>query len=276
MRWIYRLLIVALLPTTALAKDLGTFGETFEIIEQDMLQRMAYEASGSEFKAKLKERQEAAKAWFEGAPRYVQLGSVTKSSAFLIRHELLVTSDLEVPVLVDKITGEMVQTPTKNISNYRVERRLIARKGERRLVTENPTFRLPERFLVFDPDNRAQWEFAKRAAKMAEPPTLVATHGNILQMSKEAGKPVYMLFPSLTDIFRFETAPAFLGSTEVEGEKLLYSIQIGKDDLIPEDAETFLLANWEGPSDSFGEPAIRRVVKEIDPQAVMRQLGAKQ
>jgi hypothetical protein len=273
MRRLCVLLASALVSVSISAKDLGTFGEVYEVVEQDLLQRMAYEASGSVLRERLEERQEEAKKWFNNAPRKVNVGRSVNGNVYFIKHELIVTSDFEVPVLVDKQTGVVVQTPTKNISNYRVEYRYLARKGDRKSVTDSPGYSMPERFLVFNPDDDDQMAFVMKAAETDKNLTLVTTHGDILGLSEETGRPVHLLFPSLKDIFLFERTPAFMGLTHHNSEKVLFTIELSLDQLEPKKALKFISSNWSGPSNVPEDVQVKRVVKEIDPTALMRQFG---
>jgi len=276
MKRIFAAFAVVAFASGVCAKDLGTFGEVYEIQEQDLMQRLAYETTKPPFQEESRKRQEKVKTWFNDAPQKVDLARATETNIFFIQHELLVTSDLEAPVFVDKTTGQMVQTPTKNISEYRVEYRLLAKKGDRHPVTNRPTHNLQQRFLIFNPDDKRQFEFAQAAADSNEFLTLVTTHGNIIELAKTLGKPVYLLYPSLQDIFRFNRAPAFTGETTRNGDKMLFVIEMGPELLDPQSATAFIEDNWDGPANANEETPLRKVVKEIDPKAVMRQLGGPQ
>lgn len=266
-------LMAVAVPSTA--HDLGTYGEVFEIEEQDLFQRLAFEMSGIDFKEQAKAKTERAEAWFESAPKKVHLNHAKKTRSFLIRHQLVVTSDLKAPVFVDNQTGAMVQSPTRNISEYHVEQRYLARRGEVHKVTDNPTYNLTERFLVFNPDNTSERAFAMAAAKADQSLVLVTTHGDIISLSKESGKPVHMLFASLQDIFKIERTPSLMGMTVHKGEKLLAVTEIGTEDRSPEDAVSFVRRNWSGPKVS-DEVEIKVVSQDIDPQQLMKQFGAPQ
>jgi len=267
------LLIFAVFASGAYSKELGTFGEVYEVREQDLMQRLAYETTKPSFQKQSRHRQEKVKTWLKNTPEIVSLPRATKTKIFFVQHELLVTSDLKAPVFVDKKTGDMVQTPTKNISEYRIEHRLIARKGDRHPITDRLKHQLQQRFLIFNPDNKRQRAFAKAAAGSNELLTLVTTHGNIFDLAKEMGKPVYLLYPSLQDIFRFNRTPAFAGQTVRKGEKMLFVIEMGPELLGPKNASSFVSSNWDGPVNATADTPLRKIVKEIDPKAVMRKLG---
>lgn len=264
-----------MVSTASVGKDLGTYGELYEVREQDLFQRMAFEASGADFKAETEKRQTQAKEWFEGAPEHVSLNSARETKSFFIRHELVVTSDFKVPVLIDKETGVMVQTPVKNISEYRVEYRHLARKGDRHNVVDNPTYSLQEKFLVFNPDIESEREFAMASADADQSLMLVTTHGDILELSKESGKPVHLLFPSLEDIFQIENTPSLLRLSRYKDEKILAVTEFGKADRDPKKAIETLERYWSGPL-APDEAELKTVSRQIDPRQVMRQFGGPQ
>lgn len=268
-------LIVGLMASQSVALDLGKYGEIYPISEQDLFQRMAYEATRETVQQGIEERQKQARDWFEGAPDQTSMPFANETRSFFVRHQMEVTSDFQVPVLVDRDTGEMVQTPTRNISFYRVEQRLIAEKGDVINPMDNPTFKLQNRFLVFNPTDPRQLDFAMEAADYHDKLMLVATEGDILDMSKKSDKPVHLLFPSMVDIFALKRVPALMGEVELEGEKVLSVTEIGSEDLDVRKVDDFFDEYWGGPS-SPDDAEVVEIKKTIDPKRVMRQFGRPQ
>jgi len=271
-------LAIAVVSSAAISADLGTYGEVYEISEQDMFQRISFQASGADFKSKAEKKAAEAKQWFESAPQKVTLPTTDVTRSYMVRHVLNVISDHKVPVFVEKSSGRMVQTPTQNISNYRVEHRFLARKGDKINVLDNPEFNaryaFKGRFLVFNPDNEVEKNFVMEVAQYDPAMTLITTHGDILGLSEETGKPVHLLYPSLESMFRLERTPSLLGVADKDGETFLSVTQFGPEQTESKKPNRVISQYWNGPVDSE-EIEIKTVNKYFDPSKMNEQIGGR-
>ncbi len=221
---------LALTCANAQAHDLGVVGDAMPVAEPNLVEYFIERAAKVDWEAKA---QTLAKETDYKLKHLPDLGfeQATKTETTWIDPSLVLSSDITAPV-------KQADGQYKWVVMYR--------KGD--VVNPLRYLRPSTLMLIFNPNDKAQKAFAL-AAKRAYPNNLMLliTGGNVIDLSKEIGQPVFYTTPAIVDKFKLKTVPALAGTgAGVHGDYLAITTFSSKDIADPDHAGALIQRDWFG------------------------------
>jgi conjugal transfer pilus assembly protein TraW len=187
------ILLLALLPVLATAKDFGVNGQVWEIAEPDIREALVRSAAKVDWQEVNEGIAERAKSWADNLEPH-ELPLSNRTATTWVDPSIVLTGDIKAPFETE--TG--------------YEWRVVYPSGTR--VNPLEAVRPVDNMLFFDGRDPEQVKFALAALKKRPLDLiLVLTAGNPEKLGEKVSRPVYYANPGLIDRFKITSVPSLLG-----------------------------------------------------------------